>query len=91
MPSHAARAHAPRVVAVPVDFALVYDVERGWHYQHAPAPWWLDEQEALLAHDERPQERLSLVPPLTTAYSSCRPGSGPCRRPHEHASTRRAG
>jgi hypothetical protein len=89
--SHPSKAlRPPRLVAVPVDLALVYDRVRGWHYQQAPPAWWLDEQEALLAADERPRAGLTLVPPLPMRTTACRPGSGPCRRRHEHASERRA-
>jgi hypothetical protein len=79
-----------RVVAVPVDLALVFTAARGWHYEQAPPEWWLEEQERLLAADERPHAVLSLVPPLPVPVTSCRPGSGPCRRRHEHTSARRA-
>ncbi len=81
---------AQRIVAVPVDLALVYDAVRGWHYEQAPAAWWFGDQEELLAADEVPQERLSLVPPLRVQGTPCRPGTGTCRRRHEHASDRRA-
>jgi hypothetical protein len=77
-------------VAVPVDLALVFTAGRGWHYEQAPPAWWLEEQERLLAADERPQRALSLVPPLPVRVTPCRPGAGPCRRRHEHASERRA-
>jgi hypothetical protein len=100
-------ASAQRVVAVPVDLALVYDRVRGWHYETAPPAWWFEEQERLLAADAgrdigaknlsrdvtpavRPQERLSLVPPMPVRVTPCRPGSGPCRRRHEHSSSRRS-
>lgn len=79
-----------RIVAVPVDLALVYDGVRGWHYEQAPPGWWLEAQEALLAADERPQGVLSLVPLLPVVRTSCRPGRGPCRRVHEHGSVRRS-
>lgn len=82
---------AQRVVAVPVDLALVFDAARGWHYEQAPPGWWFDEQEALLAADEPPQPALRLVPPLPETRTACRPGSGPCRRRHDHMSQRRAG
>jgi hypothetical protein len=81
---------APRVVAVPVDLALVFTSGRGWHYEPAPPAWWLEEQERLLAVDEQPRAALSLVPPLSEPRTACRPGSGPCKRRHEHASGRRA-
>lgn len=38
-----------RVVAVPVDLALVYTAARGWHYEPAPPAWWLDKLDG--AHD----------------------------------------
>lgn len=78
-------------MAVPVDLALAFVPGRGWHFEQAPPAWWLDEQEQLLLADDRPQARLSLVPPLRVPATPCRPGSGPCRRRHEHASERRAG
>jgi hypothetical protein len=78
-----------RLVAVPVDLALVFDAAGGWRYELAPPEWWFAEQEAVLAADERPQAVLSVVPPLLVAVTACRPGRGPCRRRHEHASARR--
>jgi hypothetical protein len=77
-----------RVVAVPVDLALVFTAGRGWHYEPAPPAWWFEEQERLLATDG-PQCVLSLVPPLREPRTPCMPGSGPCRRRHEHTSARR--
>jgi hypothetical protein len=77
-----------RLVAVPVDLALAYTAARGWHLEEAPPSWWMEEQDRLLAADE-PHRPLSLVPPLSMAGTACRPGSGPCRRRHEHASPRR--
>ena len=76
-------------MAVPIDLALVYDAARGWHYEEAPPGWWLDEQEALLAADERPRAALTLVTAAPEPGTACRPGSGPCRRQHEHASPSR--
>lgn len=78
-------------MAVPVDLALVYDRARGWHYEDAPPAGWLDWQEQLHEIDDAPQAVLSLVPALPRRATSCRPGSGPCRRRHEHVSARRAG
>lgn len=78
------------VVAVPLDYAPVFDGVRGWHYQPAPPAWWLAEQETLLEADERPAPALELVPPLQVPRTSCRPGPGPCRPRHEHASPKRA-
>jgi hypothetical protein len=80
-----------RLVAVPVDLAMVFTPGRGWHYAPAPPEWWFDEQERMLAADERPHGGLSLVPPLPASRTPCRPGTGPCRRRHQHASERRAG
>lgn len=77
------------MVVLPVDLALVYDLAGGWRYETAPSYAWLEEQEALLAADDRPRAGLSLVPPLPARMTACRPGSGPCRRRHEHASQRR--
>jgi hypothetical protein len=76
-------------VAVPVDLALCFTSARGWHYEPAPPQDWLDAQERLLEADERPQAVLSLVPALPVPVTACRPGTGPCRRRHEHASARR--
>jgi hypothetical protein len=80
---------AQRIVAVPVDLALAFTAGHGWHYEQAPPTWWLEEQERLLAADEQPRA-LSLVPPLSEPRTACRPGTGPCRRRHEHASERRS-
>jgi hypothetical protein len=82
-------ARPQRVVAVPVDLALVFTAGRGWHYEQAPPEWWFEEQERLHRGDEQPQTLLSLVPPLPVPVTACRPGSGPCRRRHKHASRRR--
>lgn len=78
-----------RVIAVPVDLALVYSAARGWHYEDAPAAGWLDWQEHLLELDQEPRGVLTLVPPLRERRTACRPGSGPCRRRHEHVGRRR--
>lgn len=75
---------------MPVDLALVFTAGRGWHYSDAPPAWWFDQQEQLLAADERPPRALSLVPSLPAPVTACRPGRGPCRRRHEHASQQRA-
>jgi hypothetical protein len=83
-------ARPQRIVAVPVDLALAFTAGRGWHVEQAPPAWWLEEHERLLAADERPRTALSLVPPLRVPVTACRPGSGPCRRRHEHSSERRA-
>lgn len=77
-------------MVVPVDLALVYDAARGWRYEQAPPAWWLEEMEALTAADACPPAALSLVPALPQPSTSCRPGSGPCRRRHEHTGRRRA-
>lgn len=50
------------VVAVPVDQALAYTAERGWHVLSAPPAGWLEEQDARVAADERPVRHLRLVP-----------------------------
>lgn len=80
-----------RIVAVPVDLALVFDGVRGWHYATAPPAWWMDEQGRLLELDEVPRH-LVLVPAPAPApearRTACRPGRGPCRRRHEHAGGR---
>lgn len=82
-------ARPQRIVVVPVDLALVFDAVRGWRYEQAPPAGWFEAHERLLVDDERPQGVLSLVPPLPTPRTACRPGRGPCRRRHEHASARR--
>jgi hypothetical protein len=33
-----------RLVAVPVDLALVFTPGHGWHYEPAPPEWWFEEQ-----------------------------------------------
>ncbi|MCU1592148.1 MAG: hypothetical protein JWP11_3404 [Frankiales bacterium] len=78
-----------RIIVVPVDLALVFTADGGWRYEQAPPRWWLDEAEALLEADERPRGVLRLVRPPRQPVTACRPGSGPCRRRHEHASARR--
>jgi hypothetical protein len=83
-------ARPQRIVAVPVDLALVFTPGRGWHYEQAPPAWWMEEQERQLAADEQPRAALTLVRPLSEPRTACRPGSGPCRRRHEHASERRS-
>lgn len=84
-------------VLLPVDLALAFTPERGWHYLAAPPTWWLAQQEQLLEDDERARE-VTLLQAMYVAESadsagvrvtSCRPGSGPCRRAHEHGSARR--
>lgn len=87
-----------RVLAVPVDQALAYTAARGWEVLSAPPAWWLEEHERLLEQDvdvERLRagsvRALTLVPDVPEPPTSCRPGSGPCRRRHEHTSERRAG
>jgi hypothetical protein len=73
------------VVAVPVDYALVFDAAHGWRYQSAPPGWWFAEQETLLEQEEeRDVPVLTLVPAPQGPRTSCRPGRGPCRRQHEH-------
>jgi hypothetical protein len=75
------------------DIALAFTPELGWHYVQAPPDWWWQLQEDLLEADAAPRARLSLVPALPALeprVTSCRPGSGPCRRHHEHASARRS-
>lgn len=41
-------------VVVPVETALAYTAERGWHVLAAPPAWWVVEQERLLATDPLP-------------------------------------
>lgn len=85
-----------RVLAVPVEQALSFTAARGWEVLSAPPAWWLDEQELLIERDVeaermRPVTVLSDVRHARGPATACRPGSGPCRRRHEHASRRRAG
>lgn len=40
-----------RVVAVPVDLALVYDPAGGWRYEQAPPAWCLEQANELLFED----------------------------------------
>lgn len=82
-------ARPPLVLLVPAQTALVYD-RSGWHLEYAPPQWWLDAQDERVADDERRRGVLTLVPPLQRRTTACRPGAGPCRRRHEHASQRRA-
>lgn len=78
------------MIAVPVDYALVFDGIRGWHYATAPPAWWMDEQVRLLELDEH-HRHTALVPAPEGGRTACRPGRNPCRRRHEHASGRRPG
>ena len=76
---------------VPSEVSWTYTAAAGWQPITMPPAWWLAEQEELLAADER-RKALRLVPLLPGApvrVTSCRPGSGPCRRRHEHAPSRR--
>ena len=87
------------MVASPDDVMLVFDGS-GWHLEPAPPVGWFEAMEDLLERDEL-RAREVLVPALAEVRhlpclpaagrgSSCRPGPGPCRRPHVHASGRRA-
>lgn len=76
---------------VPSEVTWTYTRARGWHPITRPPAWWLAEQEELLAAYER-RRSLRLVPalaPVPGRVTSCRPGGGPCRRHHDHASARR--
>ncbi len=76
---------------VPSEVTWTYTAAAGWQAITTPPEWWLAEQEELLAADER-RRSLRLIPalaPVPGRVTSCRPGSGPCRRRHEHASSRR--
>ena len=92
-----------RLVLVPAQIAIVFD-GRSWSLRPAPPQWWLDDQEELHEANARPWGDLSAVPDLdrlchqtqtagvaseTPRTTPCRPGRGPCRRSHEHASGRR--
>ncbi len=82
---------ARQIVCVPSEVAWTYTAAEGWQPITTPPAWWLVEQEELLAADER-RRALRLIPalaPVPGRVTSCRPGSGPCRRRHEHASSRR--
>ena len=82
---------ARQVVMVPSEVTWTYTAAAGWRPITMPPAWWLAEQEELLAADER-RRSLRLAPalaPLPGRATSCRPGSGPCWRRHEHASSRR--
>jgi hypothetical protein len=81
-------ARKPLVLFVPAQTALVYD-HAGWRLVSAPPQWWLDEQDELIGRDIQ-RAPLRLVPTLPLRATSCRPGRGPCRRQHQHASERRA-
>jgi hypothetical protein len=81
-------ARKPLVLFVPAETALVYD-HAGWRIVQRPPQWWLDEQDEQIRQDEQPAGRLRLVPPYEGRWTACRPGRGPCRRRHEHASRRR--
>jgi hypothetical protein len=78
------------VVLVPHDCVIVYD-GRGWSILPAPPRWWLDAHEELHDRDTQPAGVLSLVPPWRPRTTACRPGAGPCRRRHLHASQRGSG
>jgi hypothetical protein len=82
---------AARVLLVPTEVALAFTAERGWHTLPALPPGWEDAAEAQLEADHRrwAAPALSLVPALPVVVTACRPGAGPCRRRHEHASARR--
>lgn len=75
-----------QLVLVPTDVAWAYTAAAGWHPLTVPPAWWLEERDA---GQEPPRAALRLVPDLPVARTSCRPGSGPCRRRHEHVSQRR--
>jgi hypothetical protein len=80
---------APRVVVVPADVALAFTPERGWHLLDGP-PGWLEEAVRRSDELDGPQRAPAVVDELAARRTACRPGSGPCRRHHAHASTRRA-
>jgi hypothetical protein len=83
---------APLLIPVPGPVAMAFTAARGWHFlDSVPPAWWLEDQEALTDAPLRPVTVLADVRASRQARTSCRPGSGPCRRRHEHASARRAG
>jgi hypothetical protein len=94
-----ARKLPPAPTRMLTDVALAFTADRGWHYAPVPPDWWFDLQDDLLEQDaplipsnRGPVRALSLVPDLPAASvqaTACRPGTGPCRRRHEHASIRR--
>lgn len=84
------RRREPRLLLVPTQVSLAFTADRGWHAIPSPAPWFLDEAEEQLARDELPVQPLHLVVTLRREVTACRPGSGQCRRRHQHASQRRA-
>jgi hypothetical protein len=82
---------APRLLLVPGDVALAFTPGRGWHLLEGPVGW-VEEQVRLSDEMDRRAGLLRLVPPLdelAERRTACRPGRGPCRRRHEHASERR--
>lgn len=78
----------PRTIIVPKDLALVYD-GKTWRLCEPPPEWWLvmTEPEVADAPESFPSPAGTGL--LTTRQTSCRPGRGPCRRHHVHASPRR--
>jgi hypothetical protein len=79
-----------RTVIVPTDLALVYD-GTGWHFAEpgqVPPQWWLEMTEPEIA--DASEMAASPGPVMVARRTNCRRGNGPCRRRHEHASSRRA-
>jgi len=77
---------ARQLVLVPTDVAWAYTAAAGWHPLTVPPAWWLEEREA---GQEPARALLTLVPDLPVPATSCRPGTGRCRREHVHVSRRR--
>lgn len=61
---------ARRAVVVPVDYALAFTADRGWHVLTAPTPEWLEEQGALLLEDERAREARRVEAGRTAALAA---------------------
>jgi hypothetical protein len=77
----------PRTVLVPTDLPLVYD-GAGWRFGEVPPDWWLELTEPEIADAAETVAAAPVV--IEVRRTSCRPGTGPCRRRHKHASRGRA-
>lgn len=78
-----------RTVVIPRDLAIVFD-SQGWHFAEPgeiPPGWFLDLLDPEVA--DAPERSAEPVEVPILLRTSCRPGRGPCRRRHEHASWRR--
>lgn len=75
-------------VMVPVETGLVFDPRTGnWRIDAVPPAWFLELTDG--GNDDPLPSCLADLDQPEPA-SSCRPGRGPCRRRHPHASARRA-